>query len=84
MKHELCSTCKPYGECQFEAYAKTIADSVPPLKKQTRISQDPNIKATQEALEASNSIARLRIIAREQICPKINQVNPNYPGKRNL
>jgi len=74
--HELCPSCRPSGECWFEKQAESVAGSVPPLK--------PNEKFTKDTFDAHQEIAVLRIKAREKYCPRVNLVNPDYPGRSNL
>lgn len=79
---ELCLTCKPSGMCLFEKAAKSIAQKVPPLDLQTPI--EPNGKPTEEAADAHRQISLLRESARSWNCPRVNSINPDYPGKNNL
>jgi hypothetical protein len=80
--HELCPSCKPYGKCLFKEAAESIAEEVPPLEQQTKIS--PKGKGTLEASDAHGKITLYREQARRLNCPNVNLVNPDYPGKKNL
>jgi len=74
--HELCPSCRPSGECWFEKRAESVAGSVPPLK--------PDETFTRDTFDAHQEITVLRIKARDKYCPRVNSVNPDYPGRDNL
>lgn len=80
--HELCFDCRRSKRCLFEEAAISFAKQVPPLEMQTRI--EPNGKATEEASDAHWKISLWREHARSRNCPRVNSVNPDYPGKNNL
>lgn len=80
--HELCPSCKPLGKCIFEKGVNLLIKDIPPIEEQTPLI--PNAEVTLEATLAHQSITTLRELARSSGCPKVNSVNPDYPGKNNL
>jgi len=72
MRERLCPECKVLGYCRFRKEANDIALNVP-------------VGATAEvASTASTDIAERRVKARDRACPNLNDVDPNYPGKKRL
>lgn len=68
----LCPDCQKLGHCQFETVANEIAASV------------PEGTGIEKALKAHQAISDARTRAREELCPHVNRVDPDYPGKRLL
>ena len=81
MEERLCTECVSQNQCWFVTAVNIKINALPPTKDQTLIILDPkqpNIKATQEAFDASKEIADKRIEARERMCPQANY-NPQNP-----
>jgi len=76
MKEKLCPECQIWGHCSFRKCAEKIAQIVPEL-------EDAN-KQFEAAAKASRLIAQERIEARGKGCPNLNDVDPDYPGKKLL
>lgn len=74
MSERLCNSCR--YDCEFRISAEQIAVNVPKM---------PNLEEQRGiALNAHNRISDLRIEARTQECPQLNEVDPNYFGKELL
>jgi hypothetical protein len=73
---ELCPECRKTGRCWFKDAAYEIATSVPIKENKS--------EQLFEACVALQEIATGRIMAREKMCPNLNDVDPDYPGKNLL
>ncbi len=84
----MCFDCQLAGttECLFRRRAETIAHSVPPLESPQSINfQMPSgAILSEQALTAARQIADARVEARSMSCPNLNDVDPEYEGRRNL
>lgn len=82
---ELCAKCAFQNECWFYQRVQDVVSKVPPLKQHTVINNPNNFNPTEEAFTAHKEIESLRKTAREEYnCPNVNDINPDYPGRKNL
>lgn len=72
----LCPECETKGTCWFKENADKIAANV---------SNRRNFDLIMGlAIEAHRDISEARVVAREKMCPNLNQIDPDYPGKNLL
>jgi len=71
---KLCNSClkEGLGVCEFRRRAEEIA------------ARTPLSPTLEDVVKVHNQIAGERVLAREKMCPQINQVDPDYPGKNFL
>jgi hypothetical protein len=73
---KLCPECEATGKCWFKEKAEEAA---------TRVKNRTDLKSLlDQAIDTHMDIADLRIKAREKMCPNLNDIDPDYPGKNLL
>ncbi|PIZ65759.1 hypothetical protein CO051_07425 [Candidatus Roizmanbacteria bacterium CG_4_9_14_0_2_um_filter_39_13] len=70
MSERLCDPCNSHNECVFRRFAERVSLQV----------FDGELTAEQAHILISNG----RILARQQLCPNLNEVQPYYPGEERL
>jgi hypothetical protein len=75
-KKELCPECQKEDKCKFETEANKIAGNI--------VEKGNPALSLSTALEAHCKIAKARIEARKRACPNLNNIDPDYPGKKYL
>lgn len=76
--NKLCPECQSLGECWFKRKAENVAQCAVDLGE-----INTNQKLV-NALTIHDTIADLRIGAREKCCPNVNKIDPDYLGKNLL
>jgi len=76
VEKQLCPECIATGNCWFKDEAERIASEV-------ENNENPIILLN-DAANAHQEIAENRIKAREKCCRNLNNIDPDYPGKKLL
>lgn len=75
---ELCHRCLSLGYCKFEKYVNELAEK-------QRLNHSNDLKTLlSQAANIHTEISERRIEARNNSCPHINKIDPDYPGKNLL
>lgn len=78
MSERLCPDCQQQGNCLFREYTDIVVLELI-TKGVTGLDE-----SRMAALEVHQKIAEERKRARERMCPHLNNIDPDYPGKELL
>ena len=78
MSERLCLICQPYGKCLFREYVDGVVAEI----KAKGFSDQELLKSA--AIEVHQKITEGRIKARKRDCPNLNDIDPDYPGRKML
>ncbi len=67
-----CPECSQTGKCWFKEKADEVA------------TQESKRSDLDQAIDKHQQITELRVRAREKMCPNLNDIDPDYPGKNLL